>query len=365
MCLRMAGIKRKLEEVDISEIEKCSDGMTVHGVVTELSPVKVSRNSEKVKYFHGRVTDGKKTVRVVAFDPALRSSMKKSETTGTAVALMNWQVKETPVQFKDGEQRFEMVGSSHSKVEEAPHKEFKVMRRDSGKGQAEVKISEVEKVDVNQQVSVVAKVLSVKAPTSVVAKSGRVLVMQECTVGDASGTVRIVLWGSESKKLENEKCYIITGLTVKMYQGSKYLSLSDEGSVKPTGDLAEVADPPDEDECSNDDCIEGEIVGVLSVDEFKCCFNCRSKVNPISEAIGQCRKCAMKVKLNKCEISVTAHFVLEQNNGVRQNLTFFEKELEAIKGKGAGSGLEEQLLNLPAIKVCRNEKGIVYSVTVL
>ena len=45
MCLRMAGIKRKLEEVDVSEIEKCSDGMTVHGVVTELSPVKVSRNS--------------------------------------------------------------------------------------------------------------------------------------------------------------------------------------------------------------------------------------------------------------------------------------------------------------------------------
>lgn len=364
MCLGMAGIKRKLEENDVSEIEKCSDGMIVHGVVTELSPVKVSRNSEKVKYFQGRVTDGKKTVRVV--DPALHGAMEKSQATGAAVALVNWQVKETPVQFKDGDQRFEMVGSSHSKVEEAPHnKEFEVTSQDSRKGQAEVKISEVEKVAVNQHVSVVVKVLSMKAPSSVVVKSGRELVMQECTVGDATGTMRLVLWESDTKKLETEKCYAVSGLTVKMYQGSKYLSLSDEGSVKPTNDMVKVADPLDEDKCCNDDGIEGEIVGVLSVDEYKCCFNCRSKVNPISEAIGQCKKCAMKVKLNKCEISVTAHVLFEQSNGVRVNLTFFEKELEALKSKSAGNGLEEQLLGLPPIKVCRNEKGIVFSVTVM
>lgn len=55
----MAGIKRKLEEVDVSGIAKSSEGMTVHGVVAELSPVKVSRKCSKVKYFNGKVTDGK------------------------------------------------------------------------------------------------------------------------------------------------------------------------------------------------------------------------------------------------------------------------------------------------------------------
>ena len=44
------------------------------------------------------------------------SCTQSAQATRTAVALVNWQVKETPVQFKDGEQRFEMVGSSHSKV---------------------------------------------------------------------------------------------------------------------------------------------------------------------------------------------------------------------------------------------------------
>ena len=89
------------------------------------------------------------------FDPVLRSSMEKSQTTGTAVALVNWQVKDTPVQFMDGDQQFEMVATNHSKVEEAPDKEFVVTRRDCRKRQAEVKISEVEKLNVNQQVSVV------------------------------------------------------------------------------------------------------------------------------------------------------------------------------------------------------------------
>ena len=41
MLCEMAGRKRKLDEWDVSEMEE-SEGATVHGVFTELSPVKVS-----------------------------------------------------------------------------------------------------------------------------------------------------------------------------------------------------------------------------------------------------------------------------------------------------------------------------------
>ena len=57
----MAGIKRKLKEIDVSEIEMCSESVTVHGVVTELSPVKVSRHLSKVNYFKAKLTDEKIT----------------------------------------------------------------------------------------------------------------------------------------------------------------------------------------------------------------------------------------------------------------------------------------------------------------
>ena len=50
MLCEMAGRKRKLDEWDVSEMEE-SEGATVHGVFTELSPVKVSRRNASVRYY--------------------------------------------------------------------------------------------------------------------------------------------------------------------------------------------------------------------------------------------------------------------------------------------------------------------------
>ena len=65
----MAGKKRK-SEWDVSEAEE-SVGAAVHGVVTQLSPVKVSKRNPTVRYFDGKMSDGRKSVRVVSFDPSL------------------------------------------------------------------------------------------------------------------------------------------------------------------------------------------------------------------------------------------------------------------------------------------------------
>ena len=64
--LKMA-FKRKLE-FDVSEAEECGIAV-VHGVVVEVTPVKKSRSDKKVKYFNGQISDGKKSVRLVSFQP--------------------------------------------------------------------------------------------------------------------------------------------------------------------------------------------------------------------------------------------------------------------------------------------------------
>ena len=43
---------------------------SIHGVVTELSPIKCSKKNAKVKYFAGKLTDGKKMMRIVSFQSA-------------------------------------------------------------------------------------------------------------------------------------------------------------------------------------------------------------------------------------------------------------------------------------------------------
>ena len=81
----MAGQKRKLDEWDVSEIE--STGAAVHGVVTKLSPVKHSKRNSMVCYFDGELSDGHKRVRVISFDPSLRSVLESTRARGAACLL--------------------------------------------------------------------------------------------------------------------------------------------------------------------------------------------------------------------------------------------------------------------------------------
>ena len=97
MLCEMAGRKRKLDEWDVSEMEE-SEGATVHGVFTELSPVKVSRRNASVRYYDGRMADGQKSARLVCFDPALRVAMEAARTEGKSVSLVNCQVKASTAQ---------------------------------------------------------------------------------------------------------------------------------------------------------------------------------------------------------------------------------------------------------------------------
>lgn len=62
--------KRKLEEWDISDMKEAGSA-NVHFIVTQVSPLKESRNNKIVKYLDSMVTDGKATARAVSFEPSL------------------------------------------------------------------------------------------------------------------------------------------------------------------------------------------------------------------------------------------------------------------------------------------------------
>ena len=70
--------KRKVvaDEWEVSEIAE-SKSTNVHGVVTEVSPVKKSKCNPSVKYFDGKISDGKESVHIVSFEPSLRGIFVK------------------------------------------------------------------------------------------------------------------------------------------------------------------------------------------------------------------------------------------------------------------------------------------------
>ena len=88
--------KRKLE-LDVSDIDttKVCRGATVHGIVTELSPVKISKNDNRYHYFHGQISDGKKSLRLVSFDPKLKNLMEKLKEDKKEIAIENCSIQES------------------------------------------------------------------------------------------------------------------------------------------------------------------------------------------------------------------------------------------------------------------------------
>ena len=118
--------KRKIEEVDIdvSDVKTTLDNAKVHGVVTELSPVKLSKKNQK--YFSGRITDGKNTIGVLSFEPSLHGAMEKSHLDENPIALANCQIKEASLWYASGSEDmpFEIWTSRRSQVESSSNKKF-------------------------------------------------------------------------------------------------------------------------------------------------------------------------------------------------------------------------------------------------
>ena len=58
--------KRMIEEFDVCDIKESRT------VIVQLSPIKRSRKDESLKYFTGQLSEGKKYLWVISFEPSLR-----------------------------------------------------------------------------------------------------------------------------------------------------------------------------------------------------------------------------------------------------------------------------------------------------
>ena len=72
----------------VSETNASPAPVTVHGVVVgQVSPLKTSKTKSGIRYFDGSFTDGKKTLRMISFDPKLREQFEEAKKSQSPVAL--------------------------------------------------------------------------------------------------------------------------------------------------------------------------------------------------------------------------------------------------------------------------------------
>lgn len=114
--------------------------------------------------------------------------------------------------------------------------------------------------------------------------------------------------------------------------------------------------------------IIAEIVVVVSIDVYKSCRNCHTKIIDSGTLFAVCSKCGSKVKLSKCVNCSVANVILEDEDKKEHRVTMFDEVLSIVSGYAIRDQLgecdiEDQLLSAPPLSYTINQKDIVCSIS--
>lgn len=242
------------------------------------SPVKSGKKAPYSKYYTGKLTDGKNTMRLVSFDCKSRPEMERCCREKVPVAIANCALKPSPY---DG--KYELLASPRKTSLERSERVFNLpadldaIDPDYAKT---ISLDEISVLVPNQQVNVCVKVLEVYGITEVTKKgTWKSLEKQEVLVADHSDTIRLVLWEKDVCRLEKGKSYKLSSVNTRSFKERAYLSVSDCTSITAIDDIGDVAeqDPDEEHTLVGDETFTGDVVSVTSVDVYKSCMACSGK----------------------------------------------------------------------------------------
>ena len=210
------GRKRKLEELEVDEVESLDETLStacVHGVISTLSPIKKGCKSN---YFDGSVSDGKSNIRLVGFNPSQRIRMKNLMKNKQAVKIDDCEVRHA----RRG-QSMEILLKGSTKISMSPRKfEFSNILI-----QEEITpLSDLESKGVYDRVSVHIKVGNITHPTEVPTGKKK----QDVIIVDGSGSGKCVLWGENIGNLKGE-CYLLKNFVVRV---RRQISIHGQGFIQ-------------------------------------------------------------------------------------------------------------------------------------
>ena len=223
----------------------------------------------------------------------------------------------------------------------------------------------------HQYVSIKGKVVSVFPVQEInIKNSGKKVKKMDVNLADHTGVHRCVVWEKQIALVEDGKSYKLNNVTVRSFNGTKYISLGENSLVEEIEDIGEVADDVNpEDGTGRAKVVKGDIVGILgNVDTYKSCRSCNGKIIDTKAPIGVCSKCNSKMKVARCSDHTVVNAMLVDENNKEYRVTIFNDIIDQIvmfaSEAGSGSGdIEDKLLSVPVLCYTINHKDIVSSVS--
>lgn len=266
-------------EYDVADI-KPSPCATVHGVCVSLSPQKVSKRD--CPYFEGQLSDGKKTIRVVSFEPKLRSKFIESKDEKIPMAINKCVVKETRTSSVMNT-AYEVLVSSRSNIGLSPKKFSLTDACPDSNSTVFTSLNDLSSIALYQQVTVTGKITAIEPKSKVTSRDNKDLMKQDCIIANSETNCRLVLWQDSVDILKIGKTYELTGVTLRSFDGVKYLSGSEGASYREIEDMGEVLTTVNLlDGQSTSKVLCGEVIMVTSIEKYSSCIT-RLKKSPLTQ----------------------------------------------------------------------------------
>ena len=187
------------------------------------------------KWFDGEIADELSAVHFLSFNPKLWQAMDKSRRDKSVVALKNCSIQKSRRTLN-----FEIIANK-TKVDSSPRKFDNVDRHTSIKTLC---ITEACKLSTGSIVSLMVKVSHVQPPEKLLRSDKQLhVVKQDCTIGDATGSCRLVLWANRVGALTEGHSYNLKSVVVRQYNNVKYMSVLEHTTdFESITDIGEVDD---------------------------------------------------------------------------------------------------------------------------
>ena len=305
--------------------------------------------SGKTKYFEGELTDGVTSLRFVGFDAKQQKKLMEFQDKKQSVALVNCEVK--PNKWSS---ELEVVMSNSTQVVTSPTK-FDITMIPTTKHHEEVSLDQLQDKTNYQRITVLVKILDQKEVMEI--HPG--LSKQDCIVGDSTGTTTLTLWEDNIGQIDVGMSYRLSGVIVRSFNGKNYLSVpKDNCEISIIDDIENVKEIMQKEVPRN--LKDAVVVGIMSLEIYNNCIACKGKVKVLSSNIGQCNKCNMKQRLDRCKPGASAKLLIE-NAEQRIALTAFTTILREICQHAVVN--EETLLDAEKFNLSYSETNIITDIS--
>ncbi|CAH3176128.1 unnamed protein product, partial [Porites lobata] len=329
-----------------------------YGYIQNISPVKTAARSRHDWFdFHLQVSPTK-VQRVVGFDKTKHHpKIKDFQETKSPVLLKNLLIPDDEDNGWLFNQQSYVSQCANADVPFSYVPNFVKSERSESTSQeaSDVSLRELKEKAPNQKVSVHATLsMGAQGPNKIETKSKlyqALSVKEDCILEDETGTMELHIWEPLFTQLKSNKAYYFQNLTLRYYQGSKFLSTNRNTTYsEETTILKKLVDP---EILTNTDreIIASQLKYVASLSIFSACQLCKKRIgDESSEREGSVKLC---IQHNESELWLTA-FKNEIENLLKNTTASTSSTIDEI---------EDALISLNDVKLKYNsQRNIVKEV---